>query len=292
MIKIAVLSDIHANVPALRAVTIHLESWKPDQVIVNGDTVNRGPCSDTALRFVLNKQEEAGWHLLRGNHEDYILRCGLPDAPLAGPLFEINRFAQFAYEQLNGETGKIREMPERYTWVAPDNSEFRVVHGSMENNRDGIYEQLSDRELRAKIDPAPAVFVSGHTHQTLIREIDQTLVVNTGSVGSPFDLDWRPSYGRFTWDAGVGWQAEIARVPYDRRLIEDDYVTSGFLQDGGPLAQIMLVEMRRSRGLIYHWAGQYEQKVINEEISLEESVKKVLQEDEIRPYLGPPGWTF
>lgn len=290
--KIAVISDIHGNVPALRAVTAHLESWQPDQVVVNGDTVNRGPCSHTALQLVLDKQHHEGWHLLRGNHEDYILRCGLPDAPKSGPLYEINRFAYFAYDQLNGEIGKIREMPESYVWVAPDGSEFRVVHASMEDNRDGIYEQLPDKELRAKIAPAPAVFVTGHTHQPLIREIDQTLVVNTGSVGSPFDLDWRPSYGRFTWHAEEGWQADIVRVAYDRHLAERDFVRSGFLEDGGPLAQIMLVELRRSRGLIYHWATQYEQKVINEEISLEESVKRVLQEDEIRPYLGPPGWTL
>jgi predicted phosphodiesterase len=241
---------------------------------------------------VLHKQEDAGWRLLRGNHEDYVLRCGLPGVPTSGPLYEINQFAYFAHEQLNGEIEKIKEMPERYTWIAPDGGEFRVVHASMEDNRDGIYKELPDEDLRAKIEPAPAVFVTGHTHQPLIRDIDQTLVVNTGSVGSPFDLDWRPSYGRFSWDADTAWQAEIRRVPYDRQLIERDYTRSGFLVDGGPLAQIMLVELRRSRGLIYHWATQYEQKVINEEISLEESVKRVLKEDEIRPYLGPPGWTF
>lgn len=290
--KIAVLSDIHGNIPALQAVTSNLESWQPDQVVVNGDTVNRGPCSHEALRFVINKQEHAGWHLLRGNHEDYLLRCGLPETPQTGPKFEINRFAHFAYEQLNGETERIRTMPEGYSMNAPDGSEFRVVHASMEHNRDGIHQELSDQELRVKIDPAPAVFVTGHTHQPLIRKIDQTLVVNTGSVGSPFDLDWRPSYGRFTWDAVAGWNTEIVRVPYDRRRIEQDYQSSGFLKDGGPLAQIMLVELRRSRGLIYHWASQYEQMVLNEEISLEESVKRVLQEDEIRPFLGPPGWTF
>ena len=67
---------------------------------------------------------------------------------------------------------------------------------------------------------------------------------------------------------------------------------SGFLQEGGPLAQIMLVELRRARGLIFHWSSQYEQAVTSGEISLEESVKLVLQEEEIRPYLGPPGWAL
>ena len=290
--KIAVISDIHGNVPALQAVTENLESWQPDQVVVNGDTVNRGPCSHAALRFVLYKQKSDGWHLLRGNHEDYLLRCARPDAPRSGPLFEVNRFAHFAFQQLNGEIENLIAMPERFSWIAPDASEFRVVHASMRNNRDGIHNELPDSALRQKIAPAPAVFVTGHTHQPLIRQVDQTLVVNTGSVGAPFDQDWHPSYGRFTWNQDQGWNAEIVRVNYDRRLVERDFVSSGFLKDGGPLAQIMLVELRRSRGLIYHWASQYEQMVINEQISIEESVKRVLQEEEIRPYLGSPGWTL
>lgn len=290
--KIAVISDIHGNVPALQAVTQHVESWQPDQVIVNGDTVNRGPCSRGALQFVLEKQDSAGWVVLRGNHEDYILECSLPDIARSGPRFEINRFAYFAHDQLNGEIAALVDMPERFSWIAPDGSEIRVIHASMYNNRDGIHKRLDDDELRNKIAPSPAVFVTGHTHQPLIRQIDQTLVVNTGSVGAPFDLDWRPSYGRFTWRKGQGWQAEIERVEYDRLLVERDYVSSGFLTDGGPLAQIMLVELRRARGQIYHWASQYEQAVIDGEISIEESVKRVLQEDANRPFLGSPGWTF
>ncbi|MDX1415758.1 MAG: metallophosphoesterase family protein [Candidatus Promineifilaceae bacterium] len=290
--KIAVISDIHGNVPALHAVKEHLESWQPDMVIVNGDTVNRGPCSRGALRFVLGKQDSEDWVVLRGNHEDYLLECSRPEMTQPGPRYEINRFAHFAYRQLNGELEALVNLPDRFSWVAPDGSEFRVVHASMRSNRDGVYKELSDKELHKKIAPAPAVFVTGHTHQPLIRHLDQTLVVNAGSVGAPFDLDWRPSYGRFTWSASRGWQSEIARVPYDRHLVEQDYVRSGFLTAGGPLAQLMLVELRRARGQIYHWASQYEAAVLKQEISIEESVRRVLLEDANRPFLGSPGWTF
>lgn len=290
--KIAVLSDIHGNMPALHAVAKDIEGWQPDLVVVNGDIVNRGPCSRAALRFVLDKQESDGWHLLRGNHEDFLLRCGQPDAELTGPAFEINRFVHFAYQQLNGELEALLDMPERFSWFAPDSSEFRVIHASMRSNRDGIYPEMAGDDLRQRILPAPALFVTGHTHQPLIRQIDNSLVVNAGSAGAPFDLNWRPSYGRFTWSSQEGWQAKIIRVEYDRALIEQDYARSGFLKNGGALAQIMLVELRRSRGLIYYWARKYEKAVISGEISLEDSVKRVLQEEEIRPFLGPPGWVL
>jgi putative phosphoesterase len=290
--KIAVLSDIHGNRPALQAVTKDIEAWQPDQVIVNGDIVNRGPCSQAVLRFVLEKQVREGWRLLRGNHEDFLLRCGQPNSDLRGPTYEINRFVRFAYQQLNGELEALANMPDRFSWFAPDTSEFRVIHASMRSNRDGIYREMDRDELRQRIAPAPAVFVTGHTHQPLIRQIDETLVVNVGSVGAPFDLNWRPSYGRFVWRRQSGWQAEITRVEYDRALIEEDYVRSGFLEEGGPLAQIMLVELRRARGLIFYWASKYEEAVTRGDISLEESVKRILRENEIRPYLGPPGWVL
>ncbi len=68
--KLAVLSDIHGNVPALQAVVEHVEAWGPDHVIVNGDIVNRGPYSLECLQAVQEKQAVQGWQLLRGNHED------------------------------------------------------------------------------------------------------------------------------------------------------------------------------------------------------------------------------
>jgi diadenosine tetraphosphatase ApaH/serine/threonine PP2A family protein phosphatase len=259
-------------------------------VIVNGDTVNRGPCSAACLRFVLDKRDREGWHVLRGNHEEYLLERAHPDLAISGPEFELNRFAHWSYEQLNGEVEQLAHLAERFSWVAPDGREFRVRHASMASSRQGLYEELSDEEMLALIAPAPAVFVASHTHQAFVRQVGDTCVVNTGSVGAPFDQDWRSSYGRFTWDPQAGWEAAIQRVPYDRRLIEADYESSGFLTDGGPLAQLMLVELRRAGGLIYRWASRYQSAVLDGSISVEESVHELLQDEDLRPFLGAPGW--
>ncbi len=288
--KIAVLSDIHGNLPALRAVADDIVKWQPDQVVVNGDIVNRGPCSRECLHFVLAEQAAEKWHLQRGNHEDFVIYCGRPEFELEGPAFEVTRFAYWSYQQLNGEIALLDALPEQFGWFAPDGSEIRVVHASMINNRDGIYVNSPDEIIREQIAPPPALFVTSHTHRPLTRQIDKTLVVNTGAVGSPFDSDWRASYGRFTWTAASGWQAKIVRVPYDRAQIEADFVQSGFLEEGGPLAQLMLVELRRARGMIFRWASQYEDAVRAGQISMEESVRQVLAAEDVRPFLGPPGW--
>lgn len=288
--KIAVISDIHGNLPALRAAILHLESWKPDQVVVNGDIVNRGPRSRDCLNLIQTKQAEKGWHVLRGNHEDFILECAQADTPLQGPAFEVRRFAFWAYQQLNGELSYLAGLPDKYSWTAPDGSELRVKHASMRDNRDGLYHNADAKELRRQISPPPSVFVTGHTHRPFLRQVDKTLIVNAGSIGAPFDKDTRPSYGRFTWQDGSGWQAELVRFDYDHSLAERDYVETGFLAEGGPLAQLMLVELRKGRGLIYRWGMEFEEAVLAGEITIEDSVRELLSAEDNRPFLGAPGW--
>lgn len=292
MMKIAVISDIHGNLPALETAVADLSTWQPDQVVVNGDIVNRGPRSHDCLRLIQAKHEEQGWHVLRGNHEDFVIGCGAPGTPRQGPRFEIIRFACWARQQLNGEMAFLQDLPQQFSWLAPDGSEFRVTHASMRNNRDGLYHNADDDRLRRQIAPAPAVFVTGHTHRPFIRQVDETLIVNTGSIGTPFDKDTRPSYGRFTWDESNGWQAEIVRLDYDHSLIEKDYVETGFLTEAGPLTQLMLVELRKGRGLIYRWGELYEKAILDGEISIEESVRRLLAEEDNRPFLGTPGWNI
>ncbi|MCP4425189.1 MAG: metallophosphoesterase [Chloroflexi bacterium] len=290
--KIAVISDIHGNLPALKTAVAHLAAWQPDQVIVNGDIVNRGPRSRDCLRLVQAKHQSEGWIVLRGNHEEFVTACGQFDYPYDSPQYEIVRFAHCAYRQLNGDTSFLSRLPDQYSWIAPDGSEFRVTHASMRGNRDGLYYNANDEQLRKQIAPPPAIFVTGHTHRPFMRQVDDTLIVNAGSVGSPFDKDTRPSYGQFAWDEKGGWQAEIVRLEYDHSLAEQDFVDTGFLVEAGPLAQLMLIELRKGRGLIYRWSMQYEEAILAGEISVEESVRELLAEEDNRPFLGSPGWVI
>lgn len=289
--KVAVLSDIHGNMPALQSVIAHIDAWAPDCVVVGGDIINRGPRSGECLDLVVARHNTAGWHLLRGNHEEFVLDCGNPDQPLSGPAYDMKRFAHFALAQVSDRVDLLRTLPDAYERAAPNGDLLRIVHASMRSNRDGIYPMSVDEDIRRQIAPAPAVFVTGHTHRPLMRHIDNTLVVNIGSVGSPFDDDRRSGYGQFTWINGQ-WAAEIVRVDYDYAQIEEDYVQSGFLEQGGSLAQLMLVELRKARGLIHRWASQYEEAVLSGNLMLEDSVRLVLCEDDIRPYTGPPGWVI
>jgi len=277
MMKIAVLADIHGNLTALQTVTKHIEAWRPDRVVMAGDVVNRGPWPAECLEFVLSKQAEAGWRLVRGNHEDYVLENTRPDAPTGGPAREVYRNSFWTLGRLNGHVRALEAMPFQVSLTGPDGREFRAVHASMEHNRSGIYPGMSDETLRPLIAPAPAVLCVGHTHRPLIRQVDETLVVNVGSVGMSFDGDRRASYAQLTWQNGR-WQAQIIRLAYDWDRVERDFHDSGFMSGAGDLARIMLAEFQQARPYLHQWLHQYEARVLAEEVSLAASVDTFVRE--------------
>ena len=91
--KIAVLADIHGNVPALHTVLDHIDHWKPDKVIVAGDIINRGPRPRECLQPIMERQRDAGWLVVMGNHEEFVISQSRPDASRQGPEFEIYRMS-------------------------------------------------------------------------------------------------------------------------------------------------------------------------------------------------------
>lgn len=274
--KIAILADIHANFIALQTVAEHVARWQPDQVMVAGDIVNRGPRSRDCLEFIQHKQQTEGWLVVKGNHEDYVISFDRPETTPQGVLFDIFQVAHWSYRQLNGQVKALQAMPFQVSVAGPAGGELRVVHASMLSNRNGIFPNTSEPHLRKKIEPPPAVMGVGHTHIPLVRAIDNTLVVNAGAVGLPFDGDPRASYAQVQWQAGR-WSAEIVRLEYDRRRAEQDFFDTGFMAHGGPLAQLILDELRTAQSRLYQWTVEYQQAAINGDISIVDAVDNFLR---------------
>jgi putative phosphoesterase len=275
IVKIAVLADIHGNLPALLTVAADIESWRPDVVVVAGDVVNRGPRSRDCLLFVGERQRQDGWLVVRGNHEDYVLSQARPDRPLSGPEYEIALNSLWTYRDLNGEMVALEKMPFQISVPGPHAEEMRIVHASMLGNRAGIYPESTAEELRHRIAPPPEVLVAGHTHRPLIRRLDETLVVNVGSVGMPFDGNDRAAYGRFTKSHGI-WQSVIIRLNYDKAQTERDFFETGFIPQAGDLARIMLLEFHQARSHIFNWVYQYQPLVLAGQLSVADSVAQYL----------------
>jgi len=210
--KLAVLADIHANLPALLAVSAHIDAWQPDSVIVAGDVVNRGPRPAECLRFVQDRQCDQGWQVVIGNHEEYVIHQAHPDAPRSGPQYDIHIGSYWTYRKLGEDVSALEAMPFQINLPGPDGSEVRVTHASMAGTRVGIFPRTTDDELDRLIGhPVPALFCVGHTHIPLVRSLDGALVVNVGAVGLPFDGDTRAGYAQIAWSHGQ-WRASIVRL--------------------------------------------------------------------------------
>ena len=202
--KIAVLSDIHGHLPGLKRVCEDLKEWQPEIVVVNGDTINRGPSNRACWEMVKAKEKSDSWILLRGNHEDYVLKGADPQAPTSGKSSELFQLSRFTYGQIDDYIHEINALPDRHAIYAPDGSQALIMHGTVLGNRVGIMPHTNEEDLARRIAPPPAVFVTAHTHRPLVRRLGETQIINVGSSGIPFDRDRRASYGRITWSKNAG----------------------------------------------------------------------------------------
>lgn len=282
--KVAVLSDIHGNLPALEAVAADIAAWDPDVTIVNGDVVNRGPSSLACWAFV---RAQLDWYVASGNHEMYVLLWADPAwrAAANGPDALYSPSA-WTFAQLGSAVDELAALPEVVSLADPDRSELRAIHASMRGNRDGIFPETPERELAAQIEPPPRLFCTAHTHRPFVRTLNGTLVVNSGSAGWTFDGDPRASYARLTW-RDHAWQAEIVRVEYDRQRAARDFVADGYFEAGGPLARIMYAEWQEATPLFHHWVEKYEPAVLAAELAVEEAARLLLREHGLED-LHPP----
>jgi putative phosphoesterase len=275
--KIAVMADIHSNLAALEVVLADIERWGPDLVWVGGDIINRGPQPGECVARVLEMVAREGWQVIRGNHEDYVLSYQVGDWPTSGPPYDLMGHARWTFAQIEPYALALAAFPDEWVFEKPAGTQLRLVHASMLGNRNGIFPKTSDEELREKIAPAPDVFLAGHTHRPLLRQLDGTLVINVGSVGQPFDDDPRSAYARLTL-RGDEWQGEIIRLAYDRALTDRLFFETGYLAESGDFARLILAEHRRASPLIPGWYRAYEPAVQAGAISMRASINRYLHE--------------
>lgn len=288
--RIAVIADIHGNLPALEAVVEDLDARRPDVVLVAGDIVNRGPRPRECLELVLRRRRDAGWRVIRGNHEDYVLAEARPPADRPDWIARLCRHSAWTCERLGERLATIAELPHQIDFDTPDGQHVCCVHASKRGNRVGLYEQMDDDELQALIAPPdvtwdsradpfagdpPDVTCVGHTHVPFIRRLNHRLVVNAGAVGMPFDGDTRASYG-WLERRPHRWQAAIVRLAYDRERAARAFAETGFLDTGGPMAPLIRKEFERARPVLSRWHRDYEAAVRTGGRDIDETVRELL----------------
>jgi diadenosine tetraphosphatase ApaH/serine/threonine PP2A family protein phosphatase len=242
MPRVAVLADIHGNVPALEAVLADLDLQATDEVLVGGDLVGRGPEGSKVVAMVRKR----GWRSIRGNHEDYLLSFRRGETPEEWRGQNVWAAADWMAAELTESDARYLEaLP--LTLRSAKIPALRLVHGTPESNCDGIGPWTSDARMLAHLGGiAEDVLVCAHTHRPLLRRFPgDGRVVNVGSVGLPFNGDRRAQYAVLDDSAGE-IQIDFRKVDYDLEKIFEVYSTTGFLASGGVTAQLLRLELEHA----------------------------------------------
>jgi predicted phosphodiesterase len=240
MTKLAVLADIHGNLPALEAVWEDLGQFEVDQVVVAGDIVNWGPFSLEVLEFL----DQRHCTVMRGNNEIYLLDYQSDRAPAAWARYTL---PGWLHRQI-GDVWKARiaAWPDTLQLRFPDGPAIRVVHGSPRDHWEGIFPTSTDAEIEEMLAGVEEqVIIAAHTHLPLDRTTGDRRLLNPGSVGIPLDGNPDASYMLLTVTNGE-WHAEHRRVPYDREPLYAEFERQGFIEEHGLVGHFVVKEFRSS----------------------------------------------
>ncbi|MEO8295902.1 MAG: metallophosphoesterase family protein [Gemmatimonadota bacterium] len=236
MSRIALISDIHANLPALEAVLADIDTRQVSSLYHLGDLVGYAPWANEVISLI----QERGIGGIAGNYDSTVAT----DYKHCGCKYEDSRQEELSHLSYEWTRRHITPVAREFLRSLPFRMDLRplgghrsgprivMVHGTPTLNT--VYwtedrpEEFSLKMAQlAGIQPGD-VIAFGHTHIPWHRVVGGMHFVNTGSVGRPKDGDWRSSYVILTLDAAIV-TAETIRVAYDL-----DRAMAGIRESGLP----------------------------------------------------------
>jgi predicted phosphodiesterase len=190
---IAILSDIHGNLPALKAVLETIDNLGCTKIISLGDITGYysqpGECIDLLM--------ERNAIQLLGNHDEYLISGkGCPRSRLVSDLLEHQ-----TREVSKAQIQFLSTLSSSYN--LGDNA---FVHGGWKNPLDQYLYRVSQADLPGD----HKRYFSGHTHVQVLAKFADKTYCNPGSVGQPRDGDWRAAFATLE-----GSEIKLHRVEYE-----------------------------------------------------------------------------
>jgi putative phosphoesterase len=226
MERVAVITDIHANLPALEAVLEHIEERGVDAIYCGGDLVGYGPHPNEVCALI----EDRGIPTIYGNYDYAIGR----DEEDCGCAYRDQHDRELGQQSIAWTLEHTDERSKAFMRGLPFDLRFelggrrvRLVHGSPRKVNEYLFEDKPARTFERIAAGADCdVLVFGHTHQPWVREYGGVLFVNCGSVGKPKDGDPRAAFALLESE-GEGVAARIERVEYDAESVGREVAAAG-----------------------------------------------------------------
>ena len=223
MTRLAVLSDLHGNLPALEAVLADIEAQgRPDHTWVLGDLAVFCPWPAETLDRLRELPDIA---FLRGNTDRYLVTGRRPAFPActaddwaAMPSWLEEREANLRWtvERLPYTDYEfLRDLPRRLETDVPGYGRIMAVHATPQDDESNLLPDAPLELIRAALTGVDArLLLYGHTHRPVDRTVDGVRLVNVGSVGLPLDGDPRAAYALVDFEGGQ-CTVVVRRVAYD-----------------------------------------------------------------------------
>ena len=235
--RLAILADIHGNLPAFEAALRHLADQKPDLVILLGDIVNCAPDSAQCWQLA----QSLGCPILSGNHERYTAHYGTDQAD---PLWSSEQFAplQWTVAQFSEvERRAMNELP--HCLRLPTAPDLLLVHASARGDHDTIVPYTPEEHLTEMFaGTSERWIVRGHNHTCSVHLWQRGAIVTCGSVGLALDGSPTAQYLLLDQDQ-AGWRVQHQAVNYDLQAVRQRFEASGYLRAAGPMARLYLREI-------------------------------------------------
>jgi putative phosphoesterase len=224
--RVAVITDIHANLPALRAALDRIEELGIEHIYCGGDLIGYGPHPNEVCALI----QERRIPTIYGNY-DYAIARDLEDC---GCAYIDRHDRALGQQSVDWTLANTDQQSKDFMCELPFDLRFQVgdvdvhlVHGSprkvneylFEDKPSSLYERLAGAE-------AARVLVFGHTHKPWVHEYGGVLFVNCGSVGKPKDGDPRGAFALLS-PAADGVDVTIERVGYDAESVADEVRRAG-----------------------------------------------------------------
>jgi predicted phosphodiesterase len=222
--KIALFSDIHANLPALEAVFADLDAQQPDAVYCLGDLVGYNIWPNEVTDLIRRR----GIPTIAGNYDEGI---GL-HSDNCGCAYKTDADKANGAMSISYTNGMVTDATRHYLKMLPrhlrlsfqlNNNHFDMllVHGSPRRINEYLFEDRDEASiLRIVRDAHARILCFGHTHQPYHRVLTDTdgttyHAINIGSVGKPKDGDPRACYALLELQDNGELSVGFQRVPYN-----------------------------------------------------------------------------
>ena len=246
--KVAVLADIHGNLPALNAVLEKIEDEFITQILVAGD-ISGGPYP----LEVIKRLRALNTHFIRGNFEDYLIN--IYSNPTNSGWYTSKQWSptRWAYERLDNDSLEfIKSLSEEKIVTIPDTEDIYMVHKLFQKmspiDTSGILYPYNDKDMfdshLKSINQSVLIFA--HNHVPFNQKINGCLVLNPGSVGCPLNGKIGAHYAVMEWKKDH-WEAQLRSTDYSINLINKAFTKSGFLKEGGIMARALLQSINTGR---------------------------------------------